>query len=82
LTQDTPAGGAPGGKADRHDRTLLAKVVPVVSGSAFERLETGRDEVAVQPKDGGAISTADYALGFVDLIEEGDHHRAQVNLGH
>jgi putative NADH-flavin reductase len=31
---------------------------------------------------GGAISAADYALGFVDLIEKGDHHRAQVNLGH
>lgn len=40
------------------------------------------DEVAVQPEDGGAISAADYALGFVDLIEKGDHHRAQVNLGH
>jgi putative NADH-flavin reductase len=40
------------------------------------------DEVAVQPEDGGAISAADYALGFVDLIEKGDHHRAQVNLSH
>jgi uncharacterized protein len=40
------------------------------------------DEVAVQPEDGGAISAADYALGFVDLIEKGDDHRAQVNLGH
>jgi uncharacterized protein len=40
------------------------------------------DEVAVAPEDGGAISAADYALGFVDLIEKGDHHRAQVNLGH
>ncbi len=39
-------------------------------------------DVAVQPGDGGAISAADYALGFVDLIEKGDHHRAQVNLGH
>ncbi|MBD8079081.1 NAD(P)-dependent oxidoreductase [Cellulosimicrobium arenosum] len=39
------------------------------------------DDVAVQP-DGGAISAADYALGFVDLIEKGDHHREQVNLGH
>jgi len=39
-------------------------------------------DVAVQPEDGGAISAADYALGFVDLIEKGDHHRAQVNLGH
>ncbi|MGW5697790.1 VOC family protein, partial [Streptomyces asiaticus] len=43
-----------------------------------ERLEI----VAVQPEDGGAISAADYALGLVDLIEKGDHHRAQVNLGH
>jgi putative NADH-flavin reductase len=40
------------------------------------------DEVAVRPEDGGAISAADYALGFVDLIEKGDHHRVQVNLGH
>ncbi|MFD2029072.1 NAD(P)-dependent oxidoreductase [Promicromonospora aerolata] len=40
------------------------------------------DDVAVQPEDGGAISAADYALGFVDLIEKGEHHRAEVNLGH
>jgi uncharacterized protein len=39
------------------------------------------DEVAVQPEEGGAISAADYGLGFVDLIEKGDYHRAQVNLG-
>ncbi|MEU8086837.1 NAD(P)H-binding protein [Micromonospora sp. NPDC049101] len=39
------------------------------------------DDVAVAPEDGGAISAADYALGFVDLIEKGEHHRAQVNLG-
>lgn len=39
-------------------------------------------EVSVQPEGGGAISAADYALGFVDLIESGDHHREQVNLGH
>jgi putative NADH-flavin reductase len=38
------------------------------------------DDVAVRPEDGGAISAADYALGFVDLIEQGDQHRAQVNL--
>jgi len=37
-------------------------------------------DVAVQPEDGGAISAPDYALGFVDLIEAGDHRRAQVNL--
>ena len=40
------------------------------------------DEVAVAPEDGGAISGPDYALGFVDLIEAADHHRAQVNLGY
>jgi uncharacterized protein len=40
------------------------------------------DDVAVQPEGGGAISAADYALGFVDLIEKGDHRRTQVNLGH
>ena len=40
------------------------------------------DEVAVQPEDGGRISAEDYALGFVDLIEKGGIHRAQVNLGH
>lgn len=40
------------------------------------------DEVSVQPEGGGAISAADYALGFVDLIESGDRHREQVNLGH
>ncbi|MDT0302467.1 NAD(P)-dependent oxidoreductase [Streptomonospora wellingtoniae] len=39
-------------------------------------------EAAVQPEDGGAISAADYALGFLDLIDKGEHHRAQVNLGH
>jgi putative NADH-flavin reductase len=40
------------------------------------------DEVAVSPDDGGDISAPDYALGFVDLIEANDHHRAQVNLAH
>jgi putative NADH-flavin reductase len=38
------------------------------------------DDVAVQPEYGGAISGADYALGFVDLIAQGNHHRAHVNL--
>ncbi|TWP34992.1 NAD(P)-dependent oxidoreductase [Leekyejoonella antrihumi] len=47
-----------------------------------ERLRRYRlgDDIAVQPEDGGAISAADYALGVVDLIEKGEHHRAQVNL--
>jgi uncharacterized protein len=49
-------------------------------GERLGRYRLG-DDVAVQPEDGGAISAADYALGFVDLIEKGDHHRAQVNLG-
>ncbi|MEV6710304.1 NAD(P)-dependent oxidoreductase [Micromonospora wenchangensis] len=40
------------------------------------------DDVALQPDGGGAISGADYALGFVDLIDKGDHHRAHVNLGY
>ncbi|GHH86196.1 3-beta hydroxysteroid dehydrogenase [Streptomyces sulfonofaciens] len=50
-------------------------------GERLGRYRLG-DDVAVQPEDGGAISAADYALGLVDLIEKGDHHRAQVNLGH
>ena len=49
-------------------------------GERLGRYRLG-DEVAVQPEDGGAISAGDYALGFVDLIEQGDHRRAQVNLG-
>ena len=35
-----------------------------------------------QPEDGGAISSADYAIGLVDLIEQDNHHRAHVNLAH
>jgi putative NADH-flavin reductase len=49
-----------------------------------ERLGQHRvgDEVAVEPEGGGAISGADYAIGFVDLIEKGDRHRAHLNLGY
>jgi putative NADH-flavin reductase len=50
-------------------------------GEQLGRYRLG-DDVAVQPEGGGAISAADYALGFVDLIEKGDRHRAQVNLSH
>jgi uncharacterized protein len=50
-------------------------------GEQLGRYRLG-DDVAVQPEDGGAISAADYAIGFVDLIEKGDHHRAQANLSH
>ena len=49
-------------------------------GEQLGRYRLG-DDVAVQ-SDGGAISAADYALGLVDLIESGDHHREHVNLGH
>jgi uncharacterized protein len=52
-----------------------------VPGERLGRYRLG-DDVAVAPEDGGAISAADYALGLVDLIEKGDHHRAQVNLAH
>lgn len=55
-------------------------------GARFPGERLGRyrlgGEVAVQPEGGGEISAADYALGFVDLIEKGDRHREQVNLGH
>jgi uncharacterized protein len=50
-------------------------------GERLGRYRLG-DDVAVAPGDGGGISAADYALGFVDVVEKGDHHRAQVNLGH
>lgn len=39
-------------------------------------------DVALQPEGGGEISGADYALGFVDLIEKREHHRAHINLGY
>jgi putative NADH-flavin reductase len=38
-----------------------------VPGERLGRYRLG-DDVAVAPEDGGAISAADYALGFVDLI--------------
>ncbi|MFT3866064.1 MAG: NAD(P)H-binding protein [Solirubrobacterales bacterium] len=62
-------------------------VSPALAFGSFapgERLGKCRlgDDVAVQPEDGGAISAADYAIGFVDLIEQGDRHRAHVNLAH
>jgi uncharacterized protein len=40
------------------------------------------DDVAVTPEDGGAISGADYAIGLVDLIEQGEYRRSHVNLGY
>jgi uncharacterized protein len=62
-------------------------VSPALAFGAFapgERLGEYRlgDDVAVEPEDGGAISSADYAIGLVDLIEQDNHHRAHVNLAH
>jgi putative NADH-flavin reductase len=58
-----------------------AKFGSYVPGERVGQYRAG-DEIAVQPAGGGEISGADYALGFVDLIEKGDHHRAHVNLGY
>jgi len=52
-----------------------------VPGERLGRYRIG-DDVALQPEDGGAISGPDYAIGFVDLIEQRSHHRAHVNLGY
>ncbi|PYI64904.1 NAD-dependent dehydratase [Arthrobacter livingstonensis] len=52
-----------------------------VPGERLGHYRVGGD-VALQPKDGGEISGADYALGFVDVIEQGNHHRAHINLGY
>lgn len=53
---------------------------PFASGERLGEYRIG-DDVAVQP-EGGSISGADYALGFVDLIEQGSRHRAHVNLAY
>lgn len=52
-----------------------------VPGRPLGRYRVGGD-VAVEPEGGGEISGADYALGFIDLIEQGNSHRAHVNLGY
>lgn len=52
-----------------------------VPGERLGRYRLG-DDVAVEPYGGGTISAADYALGVVDLLEQGGHRRAHVNLGH
>ncbi len=62
-------------------------VSPALAFGAFapgEQLGKYRlgDDVAVAPEDGGAISSADYAIGLVDLIEQDSLHRAHVNLAH
>lgn len=50
-------------------------------GERLGRYRVG-DDVAVEPEGGGAISGADYALGFLDLVEQGNRHRAHVNLAY
>ena len=64
------------------DWVFVSPALRFGAGMPGERLGRYRvgDDVAVQPEDGGAISAEDYATGLVDLIENGDHHRAHVNL--
>lgn len=52
-----------------------------VAGTRLGHYRVG-GEVALNAEDGGEISGADYAFGFLDLIERGDHHRAHLNLGY
>ena len=58
-----------------------AKFGSYAPGERLGRYRVG-DDVAVQPEDGGAISGANYARGFVDLIEQADHHRTHLNLAY
>ena len=58
-----------------------AKFGSWVPGVRLGRYRVG-DDVAVQPEGEGGISSADYALGFVDVIEQGSHHRVHLNLGY
>lgn len=50
-------------------------------GERLGRYRVG-GEVALEPDGGGVISGADFALGFVDLMEQGDQHRAHLNLAY
>jgi putative NADH-flavin reductase len=50
-------------------------------GERLGRYRVG-DDVALSPKDGGEISGADYALGLIDVIEQGNYHRAHINLAY
>jgi uncharacterized protein len=78
VTDDLPA------TPETLDWVFVSPAAKFGSFAPGERLGRYRvcDDVAVQPEDGGEISGADYALGFVDLIEQGNHHRAQVNLAY
>ena len=81
LTSVVAAGSGEITSAKKAGTTPLLPRSQGTSGEQLGRYRLGGD-VAVQPEDGGAISVADYALEFVDLVEKGDHRRAQVNLGH
>jgi len=78
VTDDLPATPAtlnwvfvsPAGKFGAH-----------VPGKRLGHYRVG-DDVVLQPDGGGEISGADFALGFVDVIEQGDYHRAHINLGY
>ncbi|MBQ1019209.1 hypothetical protein KBX71_15230 [Micromonospora sp. D93] len=50
--------------------------VTVIGGTGY----AGSAIVAEAAARGHRVTAADYALGFVDLIEKGEHHREQVNL--
>jgi len=78
ITDDLPA------TPETLDWVFVSPAGKFGSFAPGERLGEYRvgDDVAVQPEDGGAISGADYALGFVDLIEQGNRHRAHVNLAY
>jgi uncharacterized protein len=78
VTDDLPA------TSDTLDCVFVSPAGNFGSFAPGERLGEYRvgDDVAVQPQDGGSISGADYALGFVDLIERRNHHRAHVNLAY
>jgi len=78
IIEDLPA--AP----DTLDWVFVSPALAFGAHAPAERLGRYRlgDDVAVAPEDGGAISSADYATGLVDLIEHENHHRAHVNLAH
>jgi uncharacterized protein len=78
VTDDLPA------TSETLDWVFVSPAGKFGSFAPGERLGLYRvgDDVAVQPEDGGEISGADYALGFVDLIEQDKYHRAHVNLAY
>jgi putative NADH-flavin reductase len=78
IIEDLPAG------PETLDWVFVSPAATFGSFAPGERLGRYRlgGEIAVEPEGGGTISGADYALGLVDLIEKGEHHRAHINLAH